>query len=162
MFTGCKNLEYLDIHTFDTSNVTTMQQMFYNCGGLKDLNLSNFDFSSCITFTNFLDTTSYRTKDFHVDLSTSAATVTGINGMFSNCNSLCGTLDLSDMTISQTNPGSVFRYCYRLNEIKMPTSLNSIGTYCFDYCRCLTKLVLPSTTLVTLSNTNSFTNRNNC
>lgn len=162
MFSGCKNLEYLDVHTFDTSKVTTMQQMFYNCGGLKDLNLSNFDFSDCITFTNFLDTASTSLKDFHIDFSTSGVTVTGIGSMFSNLQNLCGTLDLSDMTISQTNPGSVFRYCYRLNEIKMPTSLNSIGTYCFDYCRCLTKLVLPSTTLVALANTNAFTNRNNC
>lgn len=31
MFAGCKNLEKLDLSGFDTSNVTSMTEMFYNC-----------------------------------------------------------------------------------------------------------------------------------
>lgn len=162
MFVGDRALEYVNLSSFDTSKVTTVQQMFYNCGGLKNLDLSNFDYTSCTNFADFLDLTSHTQDDFKLDFSTCNATVTTINYMFQNNTCLTGMVDLSAMTISQTNPSSVFRSCYNIEIIKLPASLTSIGTYCFDYCRCLKKLVIPSTTLVTLANTNAFTNRNGC
>ena len=43
MFYYCKNLQSLDLSSFNTSNVTTMYQMFYNCDALATVNLSSFN-----------------------------------------------------------------------------------------------------------------------
>jgi surface protein len=45
MFKDCNNLKNLDISTFNTSQVNTMQEMFCNCTSLRELNLDSFDTS---------------------------------------------------------------------------------------------------------------------
>ena len=42
MFSGCSNLNSLDLSTFNTSNVTNMRCMFDGCKSLKNLDLSTF------------------------------------------------------------------------------------------------------------------------
>ena len=37
MFQECKELEYLDLSNFDTSNVTKMNHMFNECHKLKEI-----------------------------------------------------------------------------------------------------------------------------
>ena len=37
MFQNCKNLEYLDLSNFNTSNVTQINYMFRGCHKLKEL-----------------------------------------------------------------------------------------------------------------------------
>ena len=46
MFYECYELKTLDVSSFNTKNVTSMQAMFYFCRSLKELNLSNFDTSN--------------------------------------------------------------------------------------------------------------------
>jgi len=46
LFYNCNNLTRLDLSSFDTSNVTTMYTMFYGCSSLTWLDLSNFDTSN--------------------------------------------------------------------------------------------------------------------
>ncbi len=43
MFKGCKNLDNLNITSFDTKNVTNMDDMFFDCWLLKysDISFSN-------------------------------------------------------------------------------------------------------------------------
>ena len=162
MFVGCKALSYLDISNFDTSKVTTMLQMFYNCGALKNLDISHFDYSSCTNFSDFMDIGTYTQSDIGFDSTTATAAITNINWIFMN-NYCIKELDLSGMNLSNvTKPTSGFRYCYNIEKIKLPNSLHSIGDYFFDNCRNLKKIVLPSTTLVTLATTNAFGNRNDC
>ena len=43
MFTNCQNLTALDVSGFDTSNVTTMDNMFEGCNMLAELNLSGWN-----------------------------------------------------------------------------------------------------------------------
>ena len=45
MFYGCSSLTSLDLSNFNTSNVTDMNNMFYGCTSLTSLNLSNCDMS---------------------------------------------------------------------------------------------------------------------
>ena len=45
MFYGCSSLTSLDLSNFNTSNVTDMNFMFYGCTSLTSLNLSNCDMS---------------------------------------------------------------------------------------------------------------------
>ena len=43
MFYECKNLNNLDLSSFNTKNVTDMSHMFYYCNNLNNLDLSSFD-----------------------------------------------------------------------------------------------------------------------
>ena len=43
MFCECRGLETLDVSTFDTSNVTDMNGMFLSCSSLTELDISSFD-----------------------------------------------------------------------------------------------------------------------
>ena len=43
MFSDCKNLENIDLRSFDTKNVNNMSEMFHGCSSLKYLNVYNFD-----------------------------------------------------------------------------------------------------------------------
>ncbi len=52
MFYNCSSLTNLSLSNFNTSNVTNMQQMFYNCSILKNLDIRNFDFSNVTSYSN--------------------------------------------------------------------------------------------------------------
>ena len=43
MFNGCENLVSLDLNSFDTINVTTMEMLFQKCINLENLNIDNFN-----------------------------------------------------------------------------------------------------------------------
>ena len=50
MFQGCKELEYLDLSNFNTTNVNNMSGMFRNCYKLKEIKgLDNFNTSNVKT-----------------------------------------------------------------------------------------------------------------
>ena len=73
MFASFANLTEIDFgHGLDTSKVTNMRSMFYDCGSLTSLDLSGFDTSN----------------------------VTNMQGMFSSCSSL-SELDLSGFDTSK-------------------------------------------------------------
>ena len=43
MFYNCKNLNELNLSSFNTNNVTNMSQMFFNSSYITNLNLSSFN-----------------------------------------------------------------------------------------------------------------------
>ena len=94
LFYCCSNLESLDLSGWDTSNVNDMSWMFFYCSGLKSLDLSGWDTSKVIH----------------------------MNGMFSYCKSL-ESLDLSGWDISNVvNMGNIFYDCpapYRSDDKKI-------------------------------------------
>ena len=94
LFYCCSNLESLDLSGWDTSNVNDMRWMFFYCSGLKSLDLSGWDTSK----------------------------VTYMNGIFSYCKSL-ESLDLSGWDISNVvNMGNIFYDCpapYRSDDNKI-------------------------------------------
>ena len=45
MFANCTSLTELDVHSFCTQKVQTMENMFSGCSSLKNLDLTNFDFA---------------------------------------------------------------------------------------------------------------------
>ena len=94
LFYCCSNLESLDLSGWDTSNVNDMSRMFFYCSGLKSLDLSGWDTSKVIH----------------------------MNGMFSYCKSL-ESLDLSGWDISNVvNMGNIFYDCpapYRSDDNKI-------------------------------------------
>ena len=116
MFYNCLSLTSLDVTNFNTSNVTTMTYMFYNCRSLTSLDLSNFDTSN----------------------------VTQMQGMFQNCPSLTS-LNLSNFDTSNVkNMGYMFNLCRNLPIIQGTLDLysaTSVGSM-FYYTSVLTGVTL--------------------
>ena len=113
---------------FDTSKVTDMTGMFRYCSSINSLNLSSFDTSRVVYFSN--------------------TSLSG--GMFYNCTSLTS-LDLSSFdTSSATNMSSMFNNCTSLQELDL-SSFDTSKVQYFGYnsyrgmfynCSSLTKLDL--------------------
>lgn len=49
---GNSTITALDLSNFDTSKVTNMSTMFYNCYNLTSLDLSSFTFDNVTSYTN--------------------------------------------------------------------------------------------------------------
>ena len=97
MFYQCTSLTSLDLSNFDTSSVTNMSGMFINCSSLTELNVSNFDTSK----------------------------VTNMRYMFDGCSKLTS-LDLSSFDMSKvTDTTSMLGDCSKLTEIKTPKAIGS-------------------------------------
>ena len=101
----------------DTTNVTTMEKMFYKSSGLTSLNLSSFNTTN----------------------------VTDMNNMFNSCSGLTS-LNLSSFDTSNvTDMSYMFRYCSKLNSLNIKHFITSNVTnmaYMFVLCSSLTSLDL--------------------
>ena len=137
------HIEEIDLHNFDTSNVTNMSNMFYKCNNLTSLDLSNFNtgnvtdmggmFSSCNALTS-LNLGSFDTGN-----------VTSMSGMFSGCYSLTS-LDLSNFdTGNVTDMSWMFSGCSRLASLDLSSfdtgNVTSMSRM-FASCSSLTSLDL--------------------
>jgi surface protein len=59
MFTGAKTVTGIDLSSFDTSKVQNMAGMFSNCLALTNLDLSSFDMSNVVDYTNMFGSSGY-------------------------------------------------------------------------------------------------------
>ncbi len=171
-FSGCANLVSFDGMNFDTSDVTTMYQLFNNCESVTSIvNLRYFDtsnvenmaymFFNCGSLTD-LDVTGFNTVKVenmkymfgkcgsltYLDVTHfDTPEVQDIEGMFYACGSLTS-LDLSHFNTSKmTRMHGVFLECEKLESL----NLNGFDTknvtdmsYMFDSCRLLDPLDLSS------------------
>ena len=139
-FNNKENIKTIKKMQIDTSNVTSMYYMFYNCSSLTSLDLSSFDTSSV---TNMNRVFGYCSSLTSLDLSNfNTSNVTDIGGMFSNCSSLTS-LDLSNFDTSKvTNISELFSNCRSLTDVyitvestlmMLTNNLNSDGTYGSNY-----------------------------
>ncbi len=86
MFYECRNLTSLDLSGFDTSNVTAMDRMFMWCTRLTDVNISGFDSSKVNSMSDmFRECCNLQTLDLGTFNNYNATTV---SNMFSNCSNL--------------------------------------------------------------------------
>ena len=116
----------------DTSNVVSVERMFYDCKSLTSLDLTSFAtnnvtnmsgmFSGCKSLTS-LDLTSFATNN-----------VTNMNGICDGCKSLT-LIDLSSFDTSKTTEmGYMFRDCYKLNKLYLSSSFfNSTSVTRYDF-----------------------------
>ena len=85
MFKNCKGLEYVNFGNFDTSHVTTMENMFFGTN-LQFLDLSKFDTSSVSNMDNMF---SESKNLLYLNLNNfNTIKVDNMNKMFKNCKSL--------------------------------------------------------------------------
>lgn len=140
MFAGCTELTSLDLSSFDTSKVTDMWGMFAQCSKLTDLNLSNFDTSKVTRMAWMFENTGLTGIDLsHFDTSQ----VTDMSGMFYN-NPTLKWVDVSSFDTSKVeNMEQMFNDCVQLKNLNLANFNTSSVTNMHDMfagCTSLTNL----------------------
>ena len=133
-----ENIEYLN-----TSEVTDMSRMFYECGA-SDLDLSNFDTSQVTNMSGMFGISNFKQLDLS---SFDTSKVTNMNEMFSGCSNLIN-LDLSHFNTSQVaEMESMFKNCTNLVSLDL-SNFNTLSVFnmssMFYNCKSLTYLDLSS------------------
>ena len=144
IFYYCKKLTSVKLSNFDTSNVTDMRQMFEGCSSLTSLDVSNFDTSAVTnmgnTFQGCRDLTSLNVSNFN----TSA--VTNMGQMFNNCNSLTSLDGIENFDTSAVESMNyMFGQCNSLTSLDLSNWNTSAVTNMyaiFQSCNNLTYLNL--------------------
>ena len=141
MFYDCKNLTSLDVSSFNTSNVTNMYGMFYKCGGLTSIDVSNFNTSNVTTMRlMFYDCSKLTSLDVS---SFNTSNVTNMSHMFDDCAALTS-LNLSNFDTSNvTTMEEMFGYCNYIKELDLSnfdTSKVTNTNYLFYRCYNLQQL----------------------
>ena len=112
MFYNCYELNSLDLSQFNTGNVEKMNEMFYNCRGLNSLDLSAFNTAKV----NNMDRMFYYCFVKTIDLSSfNTANVENMNEMFAGA-SLVVNIYASDLfkTDKLKSSEKMFYYCTKL------------------------------------------------
>ena len=120
MFFNCTKLENLDLSSFDTSSITNFGKIFYHCTSLKSLNVSNFNTSNV---TNFYDMFNGCSSLKELDVSgfdTSKAVIMG--NMFSGCSSL------ESLDVSHFNTSNVKTMSNMFSSLKCSLDLSNFDT----------------------------------
>lgn len=154
MFYNCKSLTSLDLKTFDTHNVFSMSYMFSGCNNLTYLNVSSFDTSNVGNmmwmFAGCWKLTNLSVSNFDMH------SVRTMLGMFSSCKGLTH-IDVSQFnTENVENMQAVFQNCEKLSSLDLSgfnTSKVKDIACMFTSCKSLTSLDLSNfdTQLVTQS-----------
>ena len=115
MFYNCSSLTSLDLSSFTTNNVTNMSSMFNGCTYLQSLDLSYFNTSNVETMGWMFNNCEHLE---HVDVSTfDMSKVKSTQRMFYNCKSITS-IELND--IKKVNSvREMFRQCVALSEIDL-------------------------------------------
>ena len=138
MFYECNSLTNLDVNNWNTSQVTDMRGMFGECNSLTTLNLSSFDTKQVTSMLNMFYECNSLTN---LDLSSfDTSQVVSMYCLFYNCSSL-STLYFSNWNTSQVKSmGSMFSGCTSLTSLNLDeldfSNVNYTG-YMFRECSSL-------------------------
>ena len=136
MFYGCSRLTSLNLSNFKTKNVTDMGSMFMGCSSLTSLNLSNFNTENVQSMWRMF----YECKNLtSLDLSNfNTENVKNMSGMFSRCYNLTS-LNLSNFkTENVQNMSYMFYECNSLQTIYCNNTWTcSNSQYMFNNCTSL-------------------------
>lgn len=140
LFYECSSLSSLDVSRFNTVKATNMSNMFYNCRSLGSLDVSNFNTSN-VTDVSYMF---YECKGLsNLDVSRfNTSNVTSMYSMFYSCTSL-SSLDLSSFNTSNvTNMSKMFDNCNftTLDISNFNYSLVTNMSYMFAYMYYLTNI----------------------
>ena len=156
MFREFRIITNLDLSNLDTSNVTDMEFMFWNCLALTSLDLSSFNTASVSNMNYMFDGCRALTS---LDLSNfNTSKVTDMSYMFYHCEALTS-LDLSSFnTASVSNMSRMFLSCQALTSLDVSSfNTSNVTNMCMMFwnCQALTSLDLSN------FNTSNVTNMQN-
>ena len=117
MFRNCTSLESLDLSNFNTVNVANMRSVFLNCSSLATVDVSNFNTANVTSMSSmFYGCSSLASLDVS---NFNTANVTSMNSMFYGCSSLA-TVDVSNFSIENvTSMSQMFRGCASLESLDL-------------------------------------------
>lgn len=143
MFNGCRNITTLDLSTFDTSLVENMQFMFQYCVHLKSLDLKSFN-TECVENMSYMFAYCYELESIDVS-SFNTENCLSLAYMFGYCYKI-PRLDLNSFnTENCENFQNFFRCCYELTDIQFDNFSFSNATEVrsfFNRCDALQKIDL--------------------
>lgn len=117
IFYQCSSLTMLDVSGWDTSNVTDMSFMFYQCSGLTILDVSGFDTSNVITM-KYMFAGCKNVQELDT-ISWDTSNVTNMSYMFNLCAALTK-LDTSGLDTGKvTTLQGMFSSCTALKELNI-------------------------------------------
>lgn len=137
---------------WDTSNVTTFEGMFRECKSIKEIDLSDFNFSKATTIRYMFPQCQNLEKvkvTFNLPKVTARANVANL---FENCWKL---KDLSNISFTNCKFMPGFAYSYSIEEIVAPSTVTALGETCLrdlQHCRIIDFTNL--SVVPTLSSTN--------
>ena len=142
MFYNCQSITSLNVSGFNTTNVTNMSNMFLNCFALTNLDVSGFNTSNVTSmqgmFQGCLALTSLNVSGFNT------TNVTNMSNMFFECR--LTSLDVSGFnTTNVTNMSQMFYGCNDLTNLDVSgfdTTKVTNMSYMFVSCYALTSLDL--------------------
>ena len=129
MFYNCSALTNIDLSKFNTANVTSMAYMFGGCSALTVIDLSKFNTAKVTSMANmFSGCQSVKSLDLS-KLNTS--NVTNMDYMLNECSSLTS-MDLSTLDMSNvTSCTYLMRNCSKVKSISIPATMPDINSYAF-------------------------------
>ena len=146
IFRDFKNLMQINFNNnFNTSKVTNMYSMFYDCSSLISLHLDNFNTSKVTSMYSMFSGCSFLIN-LHLD-NFNTSKVTNMNGMFHGCKSLIEIVLDSFNTSSVTNMNEMFSSCSSLTKLDLSSfdtsKVTSMG-FMFYGCKSLIEIVSDS------------------
>lgn len=130
MFKGAEDLTSVDISTFDTSNVTDMSSMFSGCTSLISLPLQYFDMSNVRNASNMFYNCS--SLNMRVVRFLNATKVTDVSNMFNGCK-FAGDCDLYGLNTSNvTDMSGMFANCTNFTAISLDSEFDTSSAVNMD------------------------------
>ena len=153
MFSDCNKLTTLDLSSFNTSNVTSMSYIFYNCHNLTTLDLSSFNTSNINNMSNMFNNCQKLSNISKLN----ASKVNSVTNFAYNCKSLTdfGGLENLGQAYSTTQSANYSYYkldlstCTALTEQSLINVLTNLYDIATKGCK-PQKVVLGSTNLAKL------------
>ena len=144
LFCGLKNLEeIIGLDTWDVSNVTSFQDVFYGCHKLKELDLSGWNVSSSQSFREMFNECESLEKIYGIEDFKFGPDCRMISYMFADCKKL-KTLDLSKWNVEKIEWFSGLFYSSGLEHIDL-SNWNTDNLYScvsmFKYCYSLKSMI---------------------
>ena len=155
MFYNCRKLSYIDISLFNTQNVTDIAYLFNGCSSLKSIDLSFFNSDSLKVMLGLFKGCSSLSS---IDLSNfNTEKVTHINHLFDGC------VSLTSIDLSNFNTEKVIYMDYLFNDCKKITSIdlsnfntNNAKSMNYMFSKCLNLKYLDISHFTNISNNNYY------
>ncbi len=119
-FDECASLQYIDLNSWDVSNVNEISYLFAMCTSLQEVKMDNWDVSN-LEYTTFAFSGCYSLNEIDIN-SWDVSNVINVCAMFSACTSLTS-IDLSNWMLDIENEEfecrGMFYNCSSLEEVQI-------------------------------------------